>query len=345
MSDSVHRYTLILGSYKELTDVGVVTLETNGLQGKLTEYPALSAGQGPTWISSGTEKNTVLVYDASEIRLYSFTRAEDGSVKDWTCRSCIQPPGWKRIVHGGLTADDSIVMAVDYGASQARTFGIENKDLSSELAISTVEYPGQGGYAPLQYAAHPHGIYEHPSKPWVYVSDMGADLVHFHLLEPSGKLEHQASFATPPCSGPRHLAIHPSGRALYTVNEISLTISTFTIDETDGSLTLCDQDPSILPSHIDLKNPGFNKPDGSRGMQGAEILIPRDGKHVYASYRDSPNNQEDGIAVFEIEQTPPYRLKPDSLQCISTQGHWPRGMQFEPQEEGLLAVANQESHS
>ena len=86
-------------------------------------------------------------------------------------------------------------------------------------------------------------------------------------------------------AGPRHFALHPSGRFAYAVNELDLTVTAFTFDPQAGTLTEI-QSLSTLPA---------NTADRT-GFSCAEIAVHPSGKFLYAS-----NRGHDSIAVYGID--------------------------------------------
>src|SRR6185369_5981576 len=81
-------------------------------------------------------------------------------------------------------------------------------------------------------------------------------------------------------SGPRHLALHPNGMWLYTIDETaggaespSGAIDLFSFDQSDGELTPAQTYPVPLP-------------DGYTGLKnGSEIVISPAGDFLYVSMR------------------------------------------------------------
>jgi 6-phosphogluconolactonase (cycloisomerase 2 family) len=90
--------------------------------------------------------------------------------------------------------------------------------------------------------------------------------------------------------GPRHLALHPNGRWLYSINETNGTVSLFTFDQTAGTLTPVDSVSSLPASYTGaMKN-------------ASEISIAPSGKFLYVSNR-LDNVAEGNLGVFSISQT------------------------------------------
>jgi 6-phosphogluconolactonase len=127
--------------------------------------------------------------------------------------------------------------------------------------------------------------------------------------------------AVEPGSGPRHLAFHPSGRFVYTINELSSTITVLSWDGKAGRLAPF-QTVSTLPAGFQGEN------------DTAEIVVSADGRFVYGS-----NRGHDSLAVFRVDAATG-RLSPAG--DVSSGGKTPRSFAIDPTGRWLLA-ANKDS--
>jgi 6-phosphogluconolactonase len=123
-------------------------------------------------------------------------------------------------------------------------------------------------------------------------------------------------------NGPRHLSFHPSKPFVYSIEELSGTVSAFAYK---GSKFKQIQNISSHPA-------GYQ---GARGS--ADIHTSPDGKFLYASNRGDANS----IAIFSIDgQSGKLMLK--GIQ--STEGKHPRNFTIDPSGNFLL-VANRDSNN
>jgi 6-phosphogluconolactonase len=176
-----------------------------------------------------------------------------------------------------------------------------------------------------QDAAHAHFVVEGGRPGLLYVADLGLDKVLLYDLSPAGKLApHTAQpFATvtPPGSGPRHLAIHPSNRFVYTNNELNSTASVFARDAKTGTLA---QPPLQNISTVPASHKGRN--------DNAELQLSRDGRFAYVS-----NRGHDSITSFAIDAKTGKLTNADN---VATGGTEPRDFKLDPTGKFLL-VAHQ----
>src|SRR5207249_872073 len=143
--------------------------------------------------------------------------------------------------------------------------------------ISFIRHTGSSVNPDRQREPHAHQIIVDPSNRFAYVADLGIDKVIIYRLDAAKHTLTAAtssSAALKPGAGPRHAAISASGRFVYVIDELDCTVTVFTRNTTDGSLTSV-QTLSTLP-------PGESV---QRGYSTAEIALSPDGAHLYGSNR------------------------------------------------------------
>lgn len=85
--------------------------------------------------------------------------------------------------------------------------------------------------------SHPHMIAPHPFLPVLYIPDLGEDKLRIYNIGSNGTLTNYTSVMQPLASGPRHLAITSNGRYMYLLHELSVTMRSYSIDQTTGNVT------------------------------------------------------------------------------------------------------------
>ncbi len=193
-------------------------------------------------------------------------------------------------------------------------------------AATVVAHTGSGPNTARQKAPHVHGVFLQPDNKTLLVPDLGTDKVKLYRLNTakgSVSSHHvQEAIHTTPGSGPRHLAVHPNGRFLYVLLELSGSIAVYNYPGKDSARLL--QELSAQP----LTYKG--------SVSGADIHLSPDGKFLYSSNRGGVND----IAIFSVNVKTGL-LTPAGRQ--STLGLKPRNFNFDPTGKFLL-VANQESN-
>ena len=193
----------------------------------------------------------------------------------------------------------------------------------------TIQHAGSGPNKSRQAGPHVHAAVFSPDNKYLLVTDLGTDkIITYGFNELTGQLTtlnrqtggDLPTAVLPAGSGPRHLSFHPNRKWVYSVQELSGTITTF--DYNGGKLTEKGV-ASLLPSDY-------------RGTPtSAHVQVSPDGRFLYASNRNPSNT----IAIFKID------VVEGSLELIGHQssgGKAPRHFNFDPSGNFLL-VANQDT--
>ncbi|ATC63499.1 6-phosphogluconolactonase [Nibricoccus aquaticus] len=151
---------------------------------------------------------------------------------------------------------------------------------------SFIKHTGKGPQ-PAQDAPHAHCFDFVPGTSFAFSADLGADKIVPYRVDPAtaALTPNGTPYAAHPGSGPRHLAFHPNKRFAYAINELTATVTAFTLDASTGSLGEIETVDAIPGDFI-----------GRRW--GAEIAIHPNGQFLYASLRAD----HESIALFSIDE-------------------------------------------
>ena len=199
------------------------------------------------------DKGTVTAFEIVRARACKLKEINVGSVKGaGPCHIAIDKSG-----HWAITAnyDGGSVSVLPIGA------GGRIGDASDVM-----QYKGSGPNRDRQTTAHAHWIGFIPASKLALVADLGRDQVGIYdFSAKDGRLTPatQAFMAIPPGSGPRHGAMHPSGKFFYVINELSSTVNQFyyEVEYSDG--------PWSKPSAPFLKDSRAKMT--TRGDRGASV--------------------------------------------------------------------------
>lgn len=162
-----------------------------------------------------------------------------------------------------------------------------------------------GPVSSRQTAPHPHAIFKDPTGKFLLVPDLGADLIRiFSIDSTTGKLTSCPAAQTAAGDGPRHgtwwapKAGSTQGQKLYTVNELSNSVSAWTTQysTTNNCLTLTKT--QTLSTFASGKAPTAT---GTNAIKAAEVQVA--GNFLYASIRNDQSfgSQQDSLATFGID--------------------------------------------
>jgi len=216
--------------------------------------------------------------------------------------------------------EDGAVLASNYTGGNVALMRIEPTGELSEVRSSD-QHTGKGPVAERQEKPHVHSALFEPGGKRIFVADLGIDQIKVYTIDKSTfalKPNKYPEIKLAPGSGPRHMVIHPDGKLLFVVNELSSTVSAIQLLE-NGSFKI-GETVSTLPV-------GFSKPN-----TGADIHLSPDGNYLYVS-----NRGMNSIAIFAVMH------KDSKIRLIGqeeTRGEMPRNFTLTPNGEYLL-VANQ----
>jgi 6-phosphogluconolactonase len=227
--------------------------------------------------------------------------------------------------HLALDAGGRHLFVANYVDGNVTSFALA-ADGSLDRETGTVQHQGSGPDRARQEGPHAHATVFDPAGQRLYVVDLGVDRVFAYRVDgATGALvaSDPPSTSLTPGTGPRHLALHPSGRFAYVNGELQATVVAFAHDAATGALREL-QTLSTLPA------------DSTLPKSTAEIELTADGKFLYVS-----NRGHDSLAVFRVDQTTGL-LTPAGH--VLTQGKAPRHFKIDPTGTFLVA-ANQDSDS
>lgn len=170
--------------------------------------------------------------------------------------------------------------------------------------------------------SHPHQVTQDPTGNYLIVSCQGrkagfGQVDVFRIHSDNGTLEKTCVVRSREIAEPRHFVFHPKKNWCYGVNEKDYSVTAYTFDASEGTLT----PRQILPTLPDTYT--------GDGWASGIIMMP-DGKHVVVS-----NRKHDSITSFRVQEDGLLRY----CDCIKTGGGQPRFITVSPW--GTVIAANE----
>jgi 6-phosphogluconolactonase len=131
-----------------------------------------------------------------------------------------------------LDATGESAFVANYVGSTIATYRVQPDGSLSEPVVR-LDYKeprfGKRGPNVRQDVPHPHSVHLSPDNRFLLVNDLGSDAISVFTVDPAtARLGPPALFTNDrPGSGPRHIAFHPNGRWVYSINELDSTIDHF----------------------------------------------------------------------------------------------------------------------
>lgn len=314
---------VLAGSYAADDQPGIYAFELDEDSGVLTPRGQLAGIKNPSFIVA--HPNGRWLYAVSEtgqgsdgvaggVWALSFER------QPWqaTLRNT-QPSGGDWPCHLQLDATSQWLFVSNYGTGNASVYPIL-ADGTLGAATAQVQHAGSGPNVQRQEGPHAHSTTLTPDNAFAIVADLGIDaLMMYRFNAQAGSLQLHREVKTQPGAGPRHMAFHPNGRALYVANELNSTVTFYAYDAADGTLSE-QQALETLPA-------------GAPENIVADIHLNRAGTRLYVS-----NRGHNSLAVFSVAADGTLTR----LATPSCGGNWPRNFALSRNEKFML-VANQYS--
>ena len=230
--------------------------------------------------------------------------------------------------HVSVDATGSVVFTASYSGGSVTTFAVESDGSLSE-AVSVVKHKKEVADAEKQPASHAHYFTAGPKNRFAYAPDLGLDQVLIYRFEEeSARLAPVGAAELAAGSGPRHMKFSQDGKFAYVLNELNLTVTTFSYNEEDGLLTEVET-VSVVPEGSDKMR-----------MSCAQIVVHPNGKFVYSSQRDLRTNKDasslgrNSLSVYRVTEKGALQR----VQTVSAGVRIPRNFNLNPSGKWLLAA-------
>ncbi|MCE5343534.1 MAG: lactonase family protein [Eubacteriales bacterium] len=223
--------------------------------------------------------------------------------------------------HVEIDAENRFVYCANYGSGSVTVLPIrEDGSLGEDCCF--LQHKGGSVDPRRQQGPHAHGVFFSPDGRYLYVPDLGLDLVKCYKPDyRTGFIkEHPAGNIPAPIPGQglRHLVFHPNGRVCYINTEMGSTVFTCKYHPQTGTTEVM-QSLSTLPENTE---PTLSST--------AAIKLHPNGRLLYVS-----NRGHDSLATFAVDETTGL-LTLRSIQ--KTCGSIPRDFEITPSGEYLVAA-------
>lgn len=313
-----------IGSYADAKNPGVYTAQFDANTGNLTITHNVDGLQNPTFLS----------IDADHARLYALGEGigaegqKCGAASAYTINletgeltllnKEITLPA--TTCHIQLDNTNQVIMVTSYHGGMV---GLSPILADGQLGTtSDIQQHHGASLLPVQDRPRAHSVFIDRANRYVGACDLGLDKIILYKLDLAEKrLLPHGEVSITPGSGPRHFAFHPSYKYGYVINELGSTVTAFSYDEEQGTLTEI-QTITTLPSSYDGEN------------ACADIHVSPDGRYVYGS-----NRGHDSIVVYAIDEL---TGQLSVVEHAPTLGKHPRNFGLSPEGRFVL-VANKDS--
>jgi 6-phosphogluconolactonase len=314
-----HVSTYLVGTYTNAKSQGIELLSFDQNSMALSSKVVANGIKNPSFVIANRARTLIFAVEDTEngkVRSFVFNQNQQYlKLLDEVDSSGAHP------CYLALDISERFLAVANYASGN---FSIYEVDSVGGLHFKqTVQHLGSSINKHRQNNAHVHSMVFLPNGKQLLVADLGTDKIHIYDINFSSATPiTQASpayFKVASGSGPRHMAIHPNGKVLYLIHELTGEVGVYFYE--NGEIT-----------HANTHS--LTSPKFKGHVQAAEIRISPDGKFVYVSNRASAND----LSVFAVGLEGNLSL----VQQISTTGRTPRNFNLSLDGHFIL-VANQES--
>lgn len=219
------------------------------------------------------------------------------------------------------------VISAQYGGGSVAVFAL-NSDGSIRERTQLIEHKG-GSKAVVrrQSGPHPHWTGVSPDNRFAFIPDLGLDQVVIYRLDAAmSRLTPHGHAKLHPGAGPRHMKFHTTGKWVYVLNELDLTVTVFDYDAKKGTMKAKQTIAAVAQSELEKE----------KAKSASEIRVHPSGRFVY-----SANRGHDTITAYKVDR------KSGKLEVIEREfvrGATPRNFNLDPSGQWLLA-GGQNSHT
>ena len=223
--------------------------------------------------------------------------------------------------HISVHASGRFLLTAQYGGGSVAVFPLDSNG-SVQARSQLIEHEGGSGVvANRQDKPHPHWVGFSPDSQYAFVPDLGIDQIVIYKVDASApKLTAHGAAEALPGAGPRHMRFSVDGSYIYLLNELLLSVTTFSYDSQSGTTkrlsTTRALDESVKAKEV------FNS--------SSEIVVHPNGRFVY-----SGNRGNDTVTAYRANPKTG-RLKVTEVEPV--RGAWPRNINMDKQGRWLLAA-------
>lgn len=315
-----------VGTYSTRGSEGIYVLEFDRAKGKFKKIQAVKAPDSPTFLAihpSGKFLYAVSRGSIDEMKNSGSISSYNIDPKTGKLTLLNQRPSYgSEPCHISFDKTGKWIFVSNYTEGNFVVLPIFDDGLVGSSSDSR-KHTGHSVNADRQQKAYVHSAFVSPDNRYILVSDLGADEIHsYQFDDKTGRINSAGSSVmhTTPGAGPRHLTFHPTGKYVYSAEELTSTVGAYNYDAASGKLTVMKDSIISLPKEFDGKN------------TSADIHTDPKGDFLYVS-----NRGLDAISIFTIGSTGNLKLIGEQ----STQGRNPRNFYIEPKGDYVFA-ANQD---
>lgn len=314
MSSRDNRLHFFIGSYTEMltkdfggSGEGIYVVEMDLKTGSIITLNVFGI-RNPAYLIS----NNDMLYAITEVEKHKDPKVSAFRVKSEGVLEFVNEQNVKGSLPCHINLHRHQLLIACYGSGNVLSFPLGD---AGEILECTHDFKHKGASINVerQEAPHAHQAVIHPNGKYVFVPDLGIDMIKVYgFVNNSLKPKPEYDINIPKGNGPRHMVFNSKGNMGYVMNELTGNVAVLKLK---NEVFECIQLYGSLPENF------------SGTPSGAAIRIHPNGNYLYVA-----NRTVDAITIFIIEEE---YLK--LVDYIYTQGRTIREFNITPEGNWLIA--------
>ena len=317
-----------IGTGRSQQSKGIYHCLLNTKSGRLTQPQVVAEISGPGFLAMHPDRSTLYAVGNLDGKnaITAYRIAGTGKSAKLTLLNSVET-GDGGSAHLCVDQTATTLVSAQYGGGSVAVFAL-NKDGSIKERTQLIEHEGGSKVVGRrQNSPHPHWTGVSPDNRFVFVPDLGLDAVVIYKLDAkNSKLTPHGQAKSHPGGGPRHMKFHTSGKWVYLLNELDLTVTVYDYNARNGTMQAKQTIAAVPQAELDKE----------KFKSASEIRVHPSGKFVY-----SANRGHDTITAYRVDQQ---TGKLAVIEREFVRGATPRNFNLDPAGEWLLA-GGQNSHT
>ncbi len=317
-----------IGTSRGQLSKGIYHTRLNTTSGKLSEVNLVAECDGPGFIAMHPNRTRLYaVCDLDKKPVVAAYAIESNKGQSTLKLLNSVEIGDGGAAHVSVEPTGKTLLTAQYSTGSVGVFAL-NEDGSIRERTQLIKHEGASKVdAKRQDAPHAHWTGFSPDTRFAFVPDLGMDKVMIYRLDAAAsKLESHGFGQLPPGSGPRHMKFHTSGKFIFVLNELGLSITVFRYDSQAGTMTAIETVETV-PEKEKARE---------QAISASEIRVHPNGNFIY-----SANRGHDTITGFSFDEAKGHLTL---IERMHVRGATPRNFNIDPSGQWLLA-AGQDSNT
>jgi 6-phosphogluconolactonase len=229
--------------------------------------------------------------------------------------------------HLAVDSTGNLLLTAQYAGGSVAAFRLGTDGTLKRRTALIKHDGGSNVVADRQKEAHAHFVGFSPDNQYAFVPDLGMDKVVIYKVDvEKATISKHGHADSVPGGGPRHMKFHTSGKYVYVVNELDLSVTVFDYDAAAGTMTAKQTIPTVEKAVLEKE----------QFKSASEIRVHPSGRFVY-----SANRGHDTITAFKVN--------PDDgtlsvIEVENARATTPRNFNLDPSGKWMI-TAGQDSHT